>query len=84
MDLRYSEQKIRKRGLFNVIDKEKQLLEVDFENTPVASIVYDIGTELEIDMFIASPLENAGSATVKAKNIKTIFFLVDIVITISL
>ena len=54
---------------FNVKDKEKQLLEVDFENTPIASIVYDIGAELDIDMFIANPLENAGNATVKAKNI---------------
>lgn len=54
---------------FTVLNKERQLLEVDFENTPVASIVYDIGAELDIDMFIASPLENAGNATVKAKNI---------------
>ena len=54
---------------FNVIDKDRQLLEVDFENTSIASIIYDIGTELQIDMFIASPLDNAGNATVKAKNI---------------
>lgn len=54
---------------FTIIDKDKQLLEVDFENTPIASIVYDIGTELGIDMFIASPLENAGNATVKARHI---------------
>jgi len=54
---------------FNVLDKDRQLLEVDFENTSIASIVYDIGTELQIDMFIASPLDNAGNATVKAKNI---------------
>lgn len=54
---------------FNVLDKEKQLLEVDFENISVASIIYDIGGELDIDMFIASPLENAGTATVKAKSI---------------
>ena len=54
---------------FNVIDSERQLLEVDFENTPISSIIYDIGTELQIDLFIASPLENAGNATVKAKNI---------------
>ena len=54
---------------FNVIDKETQLLEVDFENTPISSIVYDIGTELGIDVFIASPLDNAGNATVKAKSI---------------
>lgn len=63
-------QRARKSNFFfNVTDPEKQLLEVDFENTPIANIVYDIGTELQIDLFIASPLENAGNATVKAKNI---------------
>jgi type IV pilus assembly protein PilQ len=54
---------------FTVVDAEKKLLDVDFENTPIASIVYDIGHELCIDMFISSPLDNAGTATVKAKNI---------------
>jgi type IV pilus assembly protein PilQ len=54
---------------FNVVDAEKKILDVDFENTPIASIVYDIGHELDIDMFISSPLESAGNATVKAKNI---------------
>lgn len=54
---------------FNINDREKQLLDVDFENTPISNIIYDIGNELGIDMFIASPMENAGNATVKAKNI---------------
>lgn len=54
---------------FTVVDADKKILDVDFENTPIASIVYDIGEELGIDMFISSPLENAGVATVKAKNI---------------
>jgi type IV pilus assembly protein PilQ len=54
---------------FKVIDSDKKLLDVDFENTPISSIVYDIGHELDIDMFISSPLESAGNATVKAKNI---------------
>lgn len=54
---------------FTVLDADKKMLEVDFENTPVSSIVYDIGNELNIDMFISSPLESAGTATVKAKNI---------------
>jgi len=63
-------QRYRKSNFFfNVLDTERQLLEVDFENTPIASIINDIGTELQIDLFIASPLENAGNATVKAKNI---------------
>lgn len=63
-------QRSRKSNFFFVIvDGEKKILDVDFENTPISSIVYDIGHELDIDMFISSPLENAGNATVKAKNI---------------
>ncbi|RED26124.1 type IV pilus assembly protein PilQ [Flavobacterium cutihirudinis] len=54
---------------FTVVDADKKLLDVDFENTPISSIIYDIGHELDIDMFISSPLENAGTGTVKAKNI---------------
>uniref|UniRef100_UPI0013D8BB23 type II secretion system protein GspD n=2 Tax=Flavobacterium limi TaxID=2045105 RepID=UPI0013D8BB23 len=63
-------QRSRKSNFFFVVvDAEKKILDVDFENTPISSIVYDIGHELDIDMFISSPLENAGNATVKAKNI---------------
>ncbi|WP_396146013.1 type II secretion system protein GspD [Flavobacterium sp.] len=54
---------------FNILDADKKVLEVDFENTPISNIVYDIGSELNIDMFISNPLESAGNATVKAKNI---------------
>lgn len=63
-------QRSRKSNFFfTVVDIDKKILDVDFENTPISSIVYDIGHELDIDMFISSPLENAGNATVKAKNI---------------
>ncbi|MEN2401793.1 hypothetical protein GKZ90_0018535 [Flavobacterium sp. MC2016-06] len=63
-------QRSRKSNFFfNVVDADKKLLDVDFENTPISSIVYDIGHELDIDMFISTPLESAGNATVKAKNI---------------
>ncbi len=63
-------QRSRKSNFFfTVIDPDKKTLSVDFENTPISSIVYDIGNELDIDMFISSPLESAGNATVKAKNI---------------
>lgn len=54
---------------FNILDADKKVLEVDFENTPISNIVYDIGSELNIDMFISNPLESAGNATVKAKGI---------------
>lgn len=59
----------RSNFFFTVTDAEKKLLDVDFENTPISSIIYDIGHELDVDMFVSSPLEGAGNATVKAKNI---------------
>ena len=54
---------------FTVLDKDAQLLDIDFENIPIASVIYDISMELGVDMFIASPLENAGNATFRAKSI---------------
>lgn len=54
---------------FSIIDFEKKIIEVDFENTPVSNIVYDIANELNLDVFISNPLEGAGNATVKSKKI---------------
>ncbi|AUC77572.1 type II secretion system protein GspD [Olleya sp. Bg11-27] len=54
---------------FKVINLEEQLLDVDFKNTPIADIINDIGNELKIDLFTATPLDEAGTASFKAKNI---------------
>lgn len=54
---------------FKIINAQKQLLEVDFVNTPIANIINDIAGELNLDIFTASPLEDSGVATFKAKNI---------------
>jgi len=54
---------------FKIKDPEKQFLEVDFVNTPIADIINDIGNELNIDVFTATPLDEAGAATFKAKSI---------------
>lgn len=54
---------------FKVIDPTRQLLEVDLINTPVTDIINDIGNELNIDVFTATPLDEAGSTTFKAKSI---------------
>ena len=54
---------------FKVLDTIKNTLNVDFENTPISNIVYDIGLDLQLNMFTSSPLDKAGIATVKAKNI---------------
>tara|TARA_B110000967_G_scaffold112133_1_gene114789 strand:- start:2206 stop:4401 length:2196 start_codon:yes stop_codon:yes gene_type:complete len=54
---------------FNLLNLEDQLLEVDFVNTPIADIINDIGTALNIDVFTATPLDQAGLASFKAKSI---------------
>lgn len=54
---------------FKIKDLENQVLEVDFVNTPIADIINDIGNELNIDIFTATPLGEAGAATFKAKSI---------------
>lgn len=59
----------RSNFYFHVQDTVRNVLDVDFENTPISNIVYDIGMELNINMFTSSPLDQAGTATVKANNI---------------
>ncbi|SNS39752.1 type IV pilus assembly protein PilQ [Dokdonia pacifica] len=54
---------------FKVLDKENGILDVDIQNVPIADIIYDIGNELGLDIFTASPLNEAGFASVSAKNI---------------
>lgn len=54
---------------FKVQDTLKQIVDVDFENVSIASIVNDIGHDLSINMFTTTPLAAAGNATVKATHI---------------
>ena len=54
---------------FKVTDPKNQLLEVDFENTPISEIIAAIGEALSIDLFTATPLDQAGLASFKAKSI---------------
>jgi type IV pilus assembly protein PilQ len=54
---------------FKIKDKELQLLEVDFKNTSIEAVINDIGDELDIDVFTATPLSDAGIASFKAKSI---------------
>jgi len=62
-------QRARRANFFFEADSVSQLLNVDFKNTPIATIVYDIGVELNKNMFTAAPLREAGTATVKANHI---------------
>ncbi len=59
----------RANFFFKVLDPETGHLDVDFQNVAIADIIYDIGNELKLNIFTASPLDNAGIATVKAKDI---------------
>lgn len=59
----------RSNFFFNVVDEEEKILEVDFTNVAIADIIYDISDALKLDIFTATPLDNAGIASVKAKNI---------------
>src|SRR5690606_13757183 len=54
---------------YEVLDKESKLIKVDFRNVPIVDIVEIIGNELEINIFTATPLNNAGFVTFKAKTI---------------
>lgn len=54
---------------FKVIDPEHKLLEVNFTSTPIEHIISDIAEQLDLDIFTATPLSKAGTATFKAKKI---------------
>ena len=54
---------------YQITDTLKRKVSVDLQNTPIADVIYTIGDDLKLDIFTASPLDNAGVATVKAENI---------------
>jgi type IV pilus assembly protein PilQ len=54
---------------FKILDFQKKLMEVDFSNTPISNIINDIGEELDINIFTATPLIDAGNITFKTKSI---------------
>lgn len=54
---------------YQITDTLARKVTVDLQNTPIADVIYTIGDDLKLDIFTASPLDNAGVATVKAENI---------------
>lgn len=55
---------------YEIIDTTAKVLNVDFKNAPISSIVNEIGYDLHLDIYTASPLENAGNVSFKAKRIE--------------
>ena len=60
---------------FKVLDTVKQVVDVDFDNTPISSVIKDVGFDLGVNMFTTTPLQGIGSATVKADGISYDFLL---------
>ncbi len=54
---------------YQILDTLTRKVSVDFQNTPVADVIYTLGEDLKLDIFTASPLDNAGMATVTAEDI---------------
>lgn len=54
---------------FKVLDYKDGLLEVDFVNAPIARVIDDISTVLDLNVFTATPLDKAGNVTFKIKEI---------------
>lgn len=54
---------------FKILDVDSKLLDVDFNNTPLANIITEISAELNLDVFTATPLDKAGTITFKTKAI---------------
>lgn len=54
---------------YQVLDTVNRILNVDFTNVPIANIVHEISLDLDLDVYMATPLTEAGNITFKAKQI---------------
>tara|TARA_R110002072_G_scaffold7503_2_gene40911 strand:- start:701838 stop:703964 length:2127 start_codon:yes stop_codon:yes gene_type:complete len=61
--------KIKSNFYYQIVDTIQKRVTVDIQNTPIEDLIYTLGEDLNLDIFTASPLETAGTATIKADNI---------------
>jgi type IV pilus assembly protein PilQ len=54
---------------YQVVDTLRRNLDVDFKNTPIASLINGLKQDLKLNIYTASPLNEAGNVTFNAKNI---------------
>lgn len=52
-----------------ILDTNAQLLKVDFNETPIENIIYEVADKLDLDIFTATPLSQAGTISLKADKI---------------
>ncbi|WP_222984575.1 type II secretion system protein GspD [Flagellimonas meishanensis] len=59
-----------KKGMYyEVLDTVNKILNVDFNGAPIANIIEALSVELNLDVYTATPLEQAGEVTFNARNI---------------
>lgn len=54
---------------YQVLDTVRKLLNVNFKNKSIASIINELRYDLKLDIYTATPLEQAGNVTFNAQNI---------------
>ncbi len=62
----------RKKASFfyEILDQENKILKLDVKDISIADLVYTLAEEFNLDVFLASPLENSGQTTFKSERIK--------------
>ncbi|WP_228235544.1 type II secretion system protein GspD [Allomuricauda sp. M10] len=62
--------KLGQKGMYyEVLDTVNMILNVDFNKSPIANIIGALGQDLHLDIYTATPLEEAGTVTFNAKHI---------------
>ncbi len=61
---------LNRNSNYQILDTFQQILKVDFKNTPISKIIEDISIDLNLDVYTATPLSEAGTVTFKANEIK--------------
>ncbi|WP_299600635.1 type II secretion system protein GspD [uncultured Aquimarina sp.] len=59
----------RRNTNYKIVDTLHNVLSVDLKNASVAQLINNVSEDLGLNIFTASPLENAGNVTVKAEAI---------------
>lgn len=59
----------RSNGYYEILDPVLRTVNVNYKNTDISTIIRDIGTDLNINMFTSTPLPEAGQVSVKANGI---------------
>ncbi len=54
---------------YQVLDSVKKVVSVDFVEVPIAAIIRDLSVDLELNVYTATPLEEAGTVTFKIDRI---------------